>query len=1038
MRKRRAFAFALLALAGVALGLVLLAIGAVIAVSHGWQRERVRLAVEELLASALADAGVRGEVHIGGLTGPLYPTLALTDLSLAQDGVTVARVTRVDVSLDLRSLWSERRWIVSKLRVEGASVSLAPDAKGEWPWQGEPSPVRAAEAETVRPVSVEIRELEVAGARLDATWTQSGKPSHVAGTLDGGARELVLPRTGDPSWPRSASASLALEPGLVGGRALLGAELVAALEGSKLRLAKSHFESAFGKVRVTGDTDLAGWLDPARAASARVEAEADALDLAVLLARPELAGTVGGKLRIDAIHSAGTELEGSRADVSLTLAKSKIGRLSISGGELRGTYNAGKWRLENATLTSSAARLDARGSGDLERIAALDAKLEVSDLSALAAVANADARGTARAKISVTGPWRAPNGAVELESHDLRARGLDVGSVTLRARSTGLDRYRIEPLAVAGPLLSLSAEGPVLLRRAGDGVQIEQARLRLGEHEAVALKGALSPSSVRALRVDFERVALERFGSLAGLEESLGGRVTGWITANGPLPRPALSAELRWDGPQLGEIAAQSIAVTLATTAGVLRGDGRIRAKDQDLLRAQFATPWSSRTDLSRALESPETLLLVTGTDLDLALAQELVPASVRQVEGKANVRIELRGGKPEPTLSGELAVANASCDLPALAQRVGPLDARVSLTRDAVRVDSFKLRAGTTGVADVRGEVRLASLRPSVADLEVHLDDFPVRWQTMLQTHAFGSVTLRGPVESLVAQGHLELRKLRYSLAGGTDPLLGEVTVRDSSVEPRRPRPKRDEVPAFWDKASVDVRVTIPNDGRVQGQGANLEIAGQLDAKKSPGGPLAVKGAIDTTHGSYRIRGKTFIVELAHVEFTGRPDLDPDLDVRAMHRVRNIRVYAIVRGRASAPSIQLSSDPPYPQDDVLALLLFGKTRDELSQQQAGALQSALAGTAGVAAIESLSNRLGFDIPIDTVEVEDSKSTSETTLGVGGYITEDVFVRYGRGLGSEAENNVRVDWRFQKRWSVETSLSTRGDSSVDLVWTYDY
>jgi translocation and assembly module TamB len=1039
MSKRRLFALALAALTGALLLVVVLSGAALVAVSRGWQRERVRSAAETLLSGVLADAGIRGELRIGAVTGPLYPRLVLSDVALERDGVTLLRVGSAELEFDLRHLYAERRVIVSRLRLEGTTLSLAPDARGAWPWELEPaSAAQPAATDEERPIALELRELELAPASVDATWTQAGRPSHVAGTLAASLHGWVLPRAGNPSWPESASASLALAPGLVAGRALLGAELAAELDGSRLRLAPSHFESTFGKVRISGDTDLAGWLDPSARASAVVEGEADALDLAVLFARPELAGTLGGKLHAEASHSAGTPLSDSRAELSLALTKSRVGRVAIAGGEVRGAYEAGAWRLERARFDSNAGRLSARGSGDLERVTAFEAELEVSDLAALAAIGSTEARGAAHAKLSLSGAWRAPDGVAELETHDLRVADLALGSLRLRGRSAGPDRYRIEPLSLDGPTLRIAADGPVLLRRMPSGVRIERASLRTPEGERVDVSGDVARGAVRALRIELAQVGLARIGALAGVEQPLGGHLSGVITADGALPRPALQGRLAWDAPQLGEVAADSISVDVVTREGVLRADGRIAARGLDLLRASFAMPWSARSDLSRALARPETLLQISGADLDLSLVQEFVPATLQHVEGKASVRVELHGGTPEPSLEGELSIANASCEIPALAQRLGPLDVHLVLARESLRVDRFQLRAGDTGLAEISGEVRLRDLRPAVAELELAVHEFPLRWQTLLQAKADGSVKLEGPFEGLLARGEIQLRGMHYSLAGGSDPLLGEVTVRDSRRVERRPRAPRESTPELYDRASVDVKVDIAEGGRVQGQGANLEIAGQLLAAKRPGGPLAVTGAIDTQRGSYRIRGKTFVVERAHVAFTGRPDLDPELDVRAMHRVRNIRVYAIVRGRASAPQIQLSSDPPYPQDDVLALLLFGKTRDELGQQQGAALQSALAGTAGAAALDSLTDKLGFDIPIDTVEVDESDSKGNTRVGVGGYLTEDVFVRYGRGFGSDSDNNVRVDWRFQKRWSVETSISTRGDSSADLVWTYDY
>ena len=1039
MKLWRIFRFLLLATCALALALGAAVAGGWWALSHGWQRERLRSLAEEQLTSALAEAGLRGRVRIGAISGPLYPELTLHDVRLERGGAVVVRIAQAELALDLRSLWGERRVIVPHARLTGAVLSLAQNAHGAWPWQ--PGPDDVATPDEERPFSLEVGEVRLDRATLDAVWLQAGAPSHLAATLDGELHGWVLPRVGDPSWPGAAAATADVQPGLIGGRALLGARLDARLDGSKLTLRDSHFESSFGQVRIEGDTDLAGWLDPDAAASANLRADARALDLAVLLARPELAGTVGGSASIQATHTAGTDLADSQARVSLVLAKSRIGRLSVADGELRGSYERGRWTIERALAHTSAGVLSATGSGDLERIAKLDADLDVADLAALATVVGTQARGQARAKLRLAGEWRAPSGTLELQARDLRTGELELGSLDLRARSTGLDRYRIEPLSLVAPKLAISADGPVLLRRAGDAVQIERADLRFSPHETVSLTGRVSLARVTALQARLGHLSLARVALLTSSDVALGGELNGTLRADGALPRPAISGHLSWDSPRLGAVEVGAVSADLSTSNGVLRGDGRIVAAGQDRLRARLALPWSPRADPARALESPDTSLELQGTQLELALVREFAPDALQRIDGKVDVRLAVRGGSPRPSVSGELVVSNGSCDVPALAQNFGPLDARLLLDGDTLRVDRFVLREGPKGTAELTGAVKLEGLQPAAADLKLVIDDFPIRWQTTVQAHAFGSLDLRGPVQSLVADGEIELRSFRYSLAGGTDPLLGEVTVKDSSLPAKPARETPASVSELWTRAATNVRVVVPKDGRVQGQGASLEIAGALVASKSPGGPLLVKGAIDSQHGSYRLRGKTFIVERAHVAFVGRPDLDPDLDVRAMHRVRNVKVYALVRGRASSPSVQLTSDPPYPQDDVLALLLFGKTRDELGQQQAGQLQSAIAGTAGAAALDSLSTRLGLDIPIDTLEVDDSESSTgsaNTTVGIGGYVTEDIFVRYGRGVGPDSESNVRVDWRFRKRWSVETSISTRGDSSADLVWTYDY
>jgi len=1028
MRVIRGLAYTVLALLGASLLAVLLAGWALVELRDGWQRERVRALLEAYASRALAEGGVDVELRIGGLDGPLYPDVVLRDVALVRAGATPVSIRRAELRLDLRALYRERRVVIEKLRLEGAAVALVRDPERGWPWEGLISP-----SEGELPVSVELRELEVADGSLDARWVQAGQPSHVAGGLGGSARDLVLPRTGNPPWPTAAKFALALGAGSVAGRELRAAELELALDGSRLTVASSKLDSAFGKMNAQGTTDLAGWLDSSAPASLELAADVDALDLAVLLERPELAGQLTGKLRAHAQHTPGSELRSGRADVELALAPSRFGKLQLASGDLRGTYDAGQWKLERALLRSSAAQLDAQGNGDLDRITALQAKLDVSNLAALATLVKSDAKGRARAKLDLRGTWKAPSGVLELETRELRAAGLELGSLRLRARSEGLERYRIEPLALDAPGLQLAADGPILLRRAGSGVQIEQAQLRLSKDELVAIHGRVLPGELRELEVDVQRLALTRIGALAGLATPLGGSLRGRVTANGRLPRPALAGALTWEAPKLGEVEAERVVVELSTRRDVLYADGRIAAHGRDLLSARAAIPWTAKRDLAELLRHPETSLVVSSQELPLKLAQELVPARIQNVEGTGSVRVEIHGGPVEPTLDGELVVNQARADLPALQQRFGPLDARIVLEQESLRIDRFVLQSSAGGSAELSGVLALRDLAPQRAILSLALHDFAFRWQTNLQALLAGEVDVAGPIDGLQARGAVELRKLRYSLAGGVDPLLSEITVRDSRIAPRESLPPFLATTDFYDKASADVTIALADDARVQGAGADLEIAGQLRAEKAPLKPLVLTGAIDTTRGSYRYRGRVFDVEQARVNFTGRADFDPTLDVRAMHRVRNILVYAVVTGRASAPVIRLTSDPPYPQDDVLALLLFGKTRDELGQGQVGALSAMLAPGASAAALE----QIGIEIPYE-VDVQAGEDPNDTTVGVGHYFTEDIFVRYGQGIGPDAESNVRVEWRFHPRWSVQTEIGTRGDSSADLIWHYDY
>ena len=67
-----------------------------------------------------------------------------------------------------------------------------------------------------------------------------------------------------------------------------------------------------------------------------------------------------------------------------------------------------------------------------------------------------------------------------------------------------------------------------------------------------------------------------------------------------------------------------------------------------------------------------------------------------------------------------------------------------------------------------------------------------------------------------------------------------------------------------------------------------------------------------------------------------------------------------------------------------------------------------------------------------------SEAGSGTTIGAGRYLTPDVYLHYDNDVGESQTRRVRVDWRLTKRLTLESRTSSDGNSSADLIFTYDY
>src|SRR5262249_27146728 len=130
-----------------------------------------------------------------------------------------------------------------------------------------------------------------------------------------------------------------------------------------------------------------------------------------------------------------------------------------------------------------------------------------------------------------------------------------------------------------------------------------------------------------------------------------------------------------------------------------------------------------------------------------------------------------------------------------------------------------------------------------------------------------------------------------------------------------------------------------------------NLRVGGDLYLFKEAGGPLSVNGSLDSLSGTYTFQGRRFEVDQdSSIDFRG--DLNPDLYVMVTRLISGVQTRVTITGTLEQPELQLTSVPPLDPSDILSLIVFGTSSNQLSsaQQQdlllrAGALAAGFAAT---------------------------------------------------------------------------------------------
>ena len=92
---------------------------------------------------------------------------------------------------------------------------------------------------------------------------------------------------------------------------------------------------------------------------------------------------------------------------------------------------------------------------------------------------------------------------------------------------------------------------------------------------------------------------------------------------------------------------------------------------------------------------------------------------------------------------------------------------------------------------------------------------------------------------------------------------------------------------------------------------------------------------------------------------------------------------------------------------------------------------------AGVA-LSQITPLLEDHLPIDTLEILLPTDQSAGAIGVGKYVHKDVYVRYGRTLSRDPVDQVSIELRINKHWSLESQASSDENAGADLIWSFDF
>ena len=387
--------------------------------------------------------------------------------------------------------------------------------------------------------------------------------------------------------------------------------------------------------------------------------------------------------------------------------------------------------------------------------------------------------------------------------------------------------------------------------------------------------------------------------------------------------------------------------------------------------------------------------------DLDLH-AQGRIPVEtvrlftdkLQDLAGVVDFSVQLSGPSKAPSVQGDVRIQDAGLRPPGLGQRVQDIDAVLHFRPDQVVIQSLSAKVGG-GALRLNGTVGMQALRPERMDLKLTATRIPIEVPDTLSLALDADLELSGPLKESLLEGRITVVEGEYTKDVSLNP-LGAVGTKSRREAP----PGQGIGHPLLRNVALDVAIEAREPLLVENNLAELELTPDFHIGGTLGKPT-VQGRASVASGAITFQKKRFEVTKGVIDFVNPYKIEPIFDIESNIQIREWDIFLYLSGTPESMNFRLRSEPSASEADIVSLLIFGKTSQELARSEggfSGSTQGMLASMIESRLGDDIKNATGLDIfGVDTGGGGGPESKDDVTVTLGKELSNRLIVKYEAG-----------------------------------------
>jgi len=415
---------------------------------------------------------------------------------------------------------------------------------------------------------------------------------------------------------------------------------------------------------------------------------------------------------------------------------------------------------------------------------------------------------------------------------------------------------------------------------------------------------------------------------------------------------------------------------------------------------------------------------------VNIALPGEVIHG-LKKATGKLTCSADIKGSLEKPDFNAVVTLTNLGYPIPQAGTSISNLTGKIKVSKDLLKIEDI---AGDidNGKFGMDGEIGLRNFKPVKGSLQLTGNNIALELPDTAKIEFSYDLTFSGTPDKSDLSGTFILGKGEYYKDFTFD--LTE-TVGDKKRKTSTPANKSSTTAPLIENTSLNIDVDYKNPFIVDNNLAFILIEPNVNITGTAANPI-ITGRTKIIEGTIIYLKREFEIENGIIDFVDPYKIDPDINLAAKIQVRDWTITLEVSGKTENLKFRLFSQPEEAHEDILSLLIAGKTTEELGEDKGGLYTNILTDKAS----DIIGETVEESTPLDSFKVGYDDSGSEgANVTLGKKLSKRLEVLYSmETIDQETVHKNAAEYKILENIMLKAFNDSKGDFGTEVTFKLEF